>query len=112
VSYLALLGSTGFEELGRVNFERGQELAERITSLHGFQKKFSGFHFNEFVIQCEHDPQKVNNRLLQKGIQGGLVLDPMWFPELSDCILIGVSEMHSDEDIDRFITALKETTHV
>jgi len=111
VSYLSWLGSSGLEELSRVNFERAQDLANRIVSINGFAKRFKGVHFNEFVIRCENNIYKVHERLLKKGIHGGLILD-RWYPKLKNCMLFGVTELHHDEDIERLISTLEEVSHV
>lgn len=105
-SYLSWLGGEGLQELSALNFKRGQELRERITSLPGYTPVFTGIHFNEFVIRCSN-ATKVNKHLLQHGIQGGMPLHP-WYPELTDCLLFGITEMHSDESIKRLLTLLKE----
>jgi len=111
VSYLSWLGGNGLEELGRINFEKGQKLAESIELIDGFKGIFSGVHFNEFVIKFSKDVNKVNKKLLSKDIQGGLILDT-WYPKLKNCMLFGITEMHTDADIERLISALKETSHV
>jgi glycine dehydrogenase subunit 1 len=106
VAFLSWLGRIGLQELSRINFEKGQKLAKTIESVHGFEKRFTGVHFNEFVIKC-HDPNKVNKELLKRGIHGGLVLNK-WYPELKDCMLLGVSELHTDKDMEKLASALKE----
>ncbi|MCX6667427.1 MAG: aminomethyl-transferring glycine dehydrogenase subunit GcvPA [Euryarchaeota archaeon] len=106
VAFLSLLGSNGLQELSRINFEKGQKFAKTIESVHGFEKRFTGVNFNEFVINC-HDPNKVNKELLKRGIQGGLVLNK-WYPELKDCMLLGVSELHADKDMEKLASALRE----
>lgn len=106
VAFLSLLGSNGLQELSRINFEKGQKLAKTIESVHGFEKRFTGVNFNEFVIKC-HDPNKVNKELLKRSIQGGLVLNK-WYPELKDCMLLGVSELHTDKDMEKLASALRE----
>ena len=111
VSYLSWLGGDGLEELSRINFEKGQKLAENIESIDGFEKMFEGVHFNEFAIKCNKDVNKANKKLLRKNIQGGLVLDT-WYPELKNCMLFGITEMHADADIERLVSALKEVSHV
>ncbi|GAH04920.1 unnamed protein product, partial [marine sediment metagenome] len=68
-------------------------------------------HFNEFVIKCNKDANKVNKKLLRKNIQGGLVLDT-WYPELKNCMLFGITEMHADADTEKLKSALKEVSHV
>jgi glycine dehydrogenase subunit 1 len=111
VTYLSWLGGNGLEKLGKTNFENGQKLAKKIQSIKGFEKAFSGTHFNEFVLKYKGDAKKINKKLLQKGIQGGLIIDD-WYPELKNCILFGVSEVHSDADIEKLISALKEVSDV
>ena len=105
--YLSWYGSNGLADLARVNFEKGQKLAKAITSVAGFEKIFNGVHFNEFVIKCPQDANKINKKLLKENIQGGLVLDK-WYPNLKNCMLFGITELHSNEDIERLTNALKE----
>ena len=111
VSYLSWLGGNGLEELSRINFEKGQKLAREIESIDGFEKMFDSVHFNEFVIKCNKDANNINKKLLNKGIQGGLILDT-WYPELENCMLFGISEMHSDNDIGKLVSLLKEASYV
>ena len=107
VSFLSVLGGDGFENLSRTNFENGQTLASKIKSVNGFKMMFDGIHFNEFVIKCDKDPDQVNQKLLKKGIQGGLVIDN-WYEELSNCMLFGTTELHCESDFDKLVSALKE----
>ena len=111
VTYLAWLGGNGLEELSKINFEKGQKLAKLIGSINGFEKRFTGTHFNELVIRCHNDPNKINKELLKKDVQGGLPLDK-WHPELKDCMLFGITEMHTEKDMEKLISSLKEVSHV
>jgi len=104
-TYVSLLGSKGFEHLSKINFLKGQQLAEKITSIKGFNKVFKGTHFNEFVIKC-NDAYKVHKNLLKNNIHGGLILERI-YPELKNCILFGVTEMHNDKIIKNFISTLR-----
>ena len=110
-TYLAWNGSRGFEEVGKANFEKGQQLAQMLTSLDGFDLTFDAVHFNEFVITCPQDPCTINKALLAKGIHGGLPLKP-WFSELKNELLFGVSEVYTEEDFQRLTSALQEVVHV
>ena len=101
----------GFEKLSKTNFENGQKLAKQIESIKGFKKMFDNVHFNEFVIKCNQNPNKINKKLLQKNIQGGLLLERE-FPDLKNCILFGITEIHNDADIEKLISALKEFSNV
>lgn len=110
VVYLSWLGSTGLENLSKINFEKGQKLAEEIVKIDGFKKRFSSFHFNEFVIECKKNPLNLNQKLLNRGFQGGLLIEGC--PELKNCMLFGVTETHTDEDIENFVKILKEVANV
>jgi glycine dehydrogenase subunit 1 len=109
--YLSWLGSDGLFNLSKTNFDNAEKLSKSIDALNGFKLKFNSTHFNEFVIESSFDVNKLNKRLLQKDIQGGLILNNL-YPELKNCILIGTSEVHTEEDIKRFISSLEEVTHV
>jgi len=104
--YLSWLGGNGLRELSALNYERGQRLEQHISSIKGFEKVFSSPHFNEFVIRCA-DVRTLQEKLLQQGIQGGLLLD-QWYHDLSNCMLFGVTEMHRDSDIKRLLSILQE----
>jgi glycine dehydrogenase subunit 1 len=104
--YLSWLGRKGLQDLGTVNYERGQELERRISEISGYQPRFTGAHFNEFVIRCK-DAIKTNKTLLRKGIQGGLVLEPN-YPELKNCMLFGITELHREEHIKSLLRSMKE----
>ncbi|HHH79891.1 MAG TPA: aminomethyl-transferring glycine dehydrogenase subunit GcvPA [Thermoplasmatales archaeon] len=111
VVYLATLGSKGFVELGKINFEKGQLFAKKVCELPWFKKAFTGSHFNEFVACSSQDVDFLNKKLLEKGIQGGLPVGK-WYPALDKCMLFGVTELHTEEDMDRFVTAVKEVYYV
>jgi glycine dehydrogenase subunit 1 len=89
-----------------MNFQRGQDLEKKITSIPGFHLMFSGTHFNEFVVQCD-DAEKTHTSLLQHGMQGGLLLESE-YPELKNCMLFGITELHRDDHIQRLLSLLRE----
>jgi glycine dehydrogenase subunit 1 len=107
VIYLSWLGGNGLVKLSKTNLDKGRQLASKITSIDGFKMRFSGSHFNEFVIKTSKDSDKIHNNLLSKGIQGGLLLSKQ-YPELENCLLFGITEIHTDEDIKCLINAMKE----
>ena len=104
--YMSLMGSSGLQNLSKENFEKGQVLSDMISSVSGFEKRFTGSHFNEFVIKSKNSAEKINKRLLKNNIQGGLLLEEQ-YPYLKDCMLFGVTEMHSEEDMDKLVKTLK-----
>jgi glycine dehydrogenase subunit 1 len=105
--YLSFLGSNGLGKLAKTNLEKGKKLAEEMASIDGFKLKFTGSYFNEFVIKCPIDVNNLNKRLMQENIQGGFALNEN-YPELKNCMLLGVTEIHPDEDIAHFVSVLRE----
>ena len=89
------------------NFEKGQVLSDMISSIAGFEKRFTGSHFNEFVIKSKNSAEKINKKFLKHNIQGGLLLKEQ-YPDLKNCMLFGVTEMHSKEDMNKLVKILKE----
>jgi len=107
-AYLSILGKEGLESLAKVNFARARRLATLIGEIEDFDSpSFDSYHFNEFVIRTPVRPEKLNKMLLKKGIIGGLPLTEH-VRALQDHMLLCTTEMHSDEDQDRLVAALKE----
>jgi glycine dehydrogenase subunit 1 len=59
--------------------------------------------------QVGREVVQVNQELLERGIFGGKDLSKD-FPELGESALYCVTEIHSQEDIDRLAAALQEVT--
>lgn len=111
VAYISWLGSDGLEKLSKINFENGQKLAKKICSVDAFKKVFDGVHFNEFVIKYDGNLKSLNKKLLENNIQGGSEIESQ-FPKLDNCMLFGITEVHSDSDIGRLVNLLKEISNV
>lgn len=107
--YLAALGATGLERCAALNLERTQRLAERVTSVAGFERAFAAPVFNEFALRVPKpmDAAGVLSELQARGILGGVDLG-RWYPQLSDCILMNATELTTDADIDALVVALAE----
>ncbi|MCX6577699.1 MAG: glycine dehydrogenase, partial [Candidatus Aminicenantes bacterium] len=69
--------------------------------------KFAGKFFNEFVLEFPKDVLTANEYLKKKEVVGGLSLGG-FYPELKNCGLFCVTEVHKKEDIDRLATLVEE----
>ncbi|NJD67152.1 MAG: aminomethyl-transferring glycine dehydrogenase [Candidatus Methylomirabilota bacterium] len=97
---LALLGRSGLRELALLNLRKAAYAKKAISTLRTCELRFTGATFNEFVVRVKKGtPAQVNRALLAKGIIGGLELG-RFYPELSDCLLLCVTEQNSREVID------------
>jgi glycine dehydrogenase subunit 1 len=105
--YLSWIGGQNLTKISKTNFENGQKLAKAITSVNGFDKPFSGVHFNEFVVKSPIDPYVLNDKLIAHGYQGGLPLD-QWFKDMKNMMLFGITELLDENDINHFVDVLQE----
>jgi len=100
--FLSAYGKSGLMSLARQNLSRALYLKKGLSGLEGVKVVFSSPTFNEFVIELPTDPEPILDRLLQKGILGGLNLK-RFYPDLSRHILLCVTEMNSRDDMDTLI---------
>jgi glycine dehydrogenase subunit 1 len=107
--YLAAMGPQGMVELGEGIMQRSQYAARRLAAIEGVMAPaLDAPFFKEFVVRFDGTTvREVNRRLLEEGILGGLDLSRD-FPELGECSLLSVTEVHSQADIDRLAEAVAE----
>ena len=91
--YLSVMGEKGFYQAGYLSTLNAHKLAKKLQDK-GIKVLNKNF-FNEFVIEVA-DSGKFLSDLEQKGILGGIKLD-------ENKILVAVTEMITDEDIDLYI---------
>jgi glycine dehydrogenase subunit 1 len=104
--HLSLLGRAGLRELALLNLRKTAYAKDAISQLRGYELPFAGHTFNEFVVRVKRrTPAQVNRALLAKGIIGGVELG-RFYPELSDCLLLCVTEQNSREEIDALCKAM------
>ncbi|WP_319406022.1 aminomethyl-transferring glycine dehydrogenase subunit GcvPA [uncultured Desulfosarcina sp.] len=99
--YMAAMGGTGIRELSRLNRDRAEYLKASLAAA-GYPSPFSAPTFNEFVVRFPDGFADTWQALLEKKIVAGLHLGP-YYPELSDCWLMCVTETLSKNDIDALV---------
>jgi len=109
--YLALMGPHGMQEIGTGILQRTRYAMKRIAQVAGVKVLFEGSqHFREFVVNFDGTHKsvvEVNQALLRNGIFGGKDLSSE-FPELGQSALYCVTEVHTQADIDKLVSALVE----
>lgn len=109
--YLALMGPQGMVEIGEGIMARSRYAMLEIDKLEGVKTPvFQSPHFKEFVVNFNGTGKtvaEINKALLVREIFGGKDLTKE-FPELGNSALYCVTEVHTQDDIDRLVTALKE----
>ena len=101
--YLSLLGKHGFSNLAALNYRRAHQAAARLAAA-GVRARFSAPFFNEFVVEIP-DARARWERLVAEGIMAGFPLAE-WYPDLSDCLLVAVTEVHGMDEVERLAAGL------
>jgi len=109
--YLALMGPQGMQEIGEGIIQRSHYAMSHISKIKGVKcPVFQSTHFKEFVVNFDDTGKtvaEINKALLKHKIFGGKDLTKE-FPELGNSALYCVTEVHTKDDIDRLVNALKE----
>lgn len=110
-SYLALLGSEGLRELGQTIMIRTQYAMRKLDLIAGVKAPlFKSPHFKEFTVNFDKtgkSVQRIHQALLkQSGIHGGRNISKE-FPQLGQTALCCVTEVHSKDNIDQLVRALR-----
>lgn len=101
---MTALGKKGVREMAASNLQKAH-YAKTAFKAHEFDVVYDGHFFNEFVIKLNKPVKEVNQQLLQKGIIGGYALGRD-YPELSNHMLIAVTEQRTKDEIDTFVKEL------
>ncbi len=107
--YISLMGPRGMRELGEAIVQRSHYAAKLMGELGGVEIPFKGF-FKEFPARFDAAGKRVSEvdrALLWHGIFGGKDVS-LEFPELGQCALYCVTEVHTMKDIERLASALGE----
>ena len=109
--YLALMGPRGMVELGEAMMARTRYAMERVAEIPGIRVPFTAsHHVKEFVVDVGSSGRtvkEVNAALLERGFLGGADLSAA-LPELDQALLVAVTEVRTQDEIDRFADALRE----
>lgn len=109
--YLALMGPKGIQALGQHIIQKSRYATMKLSEIKGVEVPlFKSPHFKEFVIDFNETGkavEEVNNALRRHRIFGGKDLSKE-FPELGNCALYCITEIHTKQDIDTLSQALKK----
>ena len=107
--YLSLMGPCGMKELGVHLLQKAQYLAKRLSGVKGVKAPgLDAPFYKEFVVDFNGTGRtvaEIHAELLKSHIFGGKDLSRD-FPMLGQSALYCVTELVSQEEIDRFITVL------
>jgi glycine dehydrogenase subunit 1 len=93
-------------ELAIANTAAAHRVAERLVRTGRWQQQFSAPFFNEFVVRSAN-AEAAWKTADGRGVAAGLPLRH-WYPELSDALLLCVTEMHDAAAADALVGALSQ----
>ncbi len=108
--YLAAMGPSGLRSVAELCLQKSRYALEQLTSSGVAHAAFYGPTFKEFVVRLGAGRlEQVLDSARREGILAGVPLAG-WFPELSDCLLVAVTEKRTRSDIDRLVRVLATAT--
>jgi glycine dehydrogenase subunit 1 len=107
--HLSLLGEEGFRRLAEVNHAQAAALADKLRRVKGVRVLNQTF-FNEFAVVLPKPAAPVVEALAARGILAGVPVSRFYpsYPELAEVLLVAVTEMTTESDMDALTTALAE----
>ena len=107
--HMTLLGEAGLRKLARLNHAHAVALAEKLGTIAGVEVLNRSF-FNEFTVRIPGNGAEVVDRLVDKGILGGVPAARLLPADarVADLIVVASTEINTDEDRAAYAKALKE----
>ncbi len=106
LAYLTVMGRSGFRQVSELCMQKAHYARMKLGSVNGADLVFSGPHFNEFVLRLRK-PVMDLFRTLGHAFEPGIRLS-RWYAELSDCLLVAVTEVNRKQDIDNYALRLQD----
>jgi len=104
--YLSIMGKQGIRQVADLCFQKAQYLHRRIAELDAFETPFGQPVFKEFVVRCRKaGVEKVLAAAKEHDILAGVPLG-RWYPNLTDCLLVAVTEKRTRDEMNRFVEVL------
>jgi glycine dehydrogenase subunit 1 len=104
--HMALLGVDGLRRVAAASHAGTQSLAKLASGLPGVKPLFSAANFHEVVLHLHKPSAAVLAIMAEQGVLGGYDLQPH-YPQLGNAILVCATETKTNEDLQRYVTALR-----
>ncbi len=107
--HMTLLGEAGLRRLAALNHANAVRLADHLSGIKGVEVLPAAF-FNEFTIRLPSPAATVIDKLVDKGILGGVPVSRLMpgRTDLADLVIVASTEINTDDDRAAFAKALKE----
>jgi glycine dehydrogenase subunit 1 len=100
--YLSVMGPKGLKEVNELGCSGAHYLAEKLCATGKMSLLYPEKpYLNEFAVKCNVDVDKLQAKCAEEGILAGVKID-------NDTLLLAVTEMQSEEEINRFISIVEK----
>lgn len=99
--YMSLMGEGGLREVNRLSADGARYLYDLLIKSGRFSDVFQKPFLKEFTLKTDLDIEKINRKLSEKGIMGGVVLG-------NGLVSFAVTEKRTKEEIDKLVTLMLE----
>jgi glycine dehydrogenase subunit 1 len=108
--FLAAMGPHGMRQLAELCLNKAHYALETLTASDRLQPAFDVPFFKEFVVRdTQNDVQGFLADALDAGIFAGVPLET-WYPDLTDCLLVAVTEQRTKQQIDALAAVAARNT--
>jgi len=104
--YLTLLGFNGLLKVAQASHHNTNLLVSKLQGISGVTIRSPKTVFHEFVIELDRNVSGVIELMAEQGVLGGFDLTD-YYAELGNCLLVCVTEVKTESDLDLFVDALK-----
>lgn len=104
--HMSILGPEGLRRVAGACYGQTRKLVSRLTQIAGVTPLFTAPHFHEVVVRLPQPVEPVLTALRERGILGGYALAAD-YPALGNSLLVCATELHQDDDIERFAHELQ-----
>ncbi|KZY95901.1 hypothetical protein A3743_23010 [Oleiphilus sp. HI0072] len=103
--YMSLMGYKGLSQVAMACHQNTQKLRAKLEAIDGVSVLNGEAFFHELVVQVDNDADAVLESMAEQGVLAGYGLE-QHFDALKNCILVCVTEVKNDADLDLFANAL------
>jgi glycine cleavage system P protein (glycine dehydrogenase) subunit 1 len=104
--YLTTVGKQGLRQIAEACYHKAHYAAGLLDGIGGYSVDLEKPFFKEFVVRCPQSPAKINARLLERDIIGGLDVSS----QVENGMLLCVTEMNTREEIERLAEGLRDAS--
>jgi glycine dehydrogenase subunit 1 len=104
--YLAALGPQGLRETADLCLQKSHYLADHFANVPGISLRFARPFFKEFTVEVKTDVAEMLRRLANGGYHAGLPLG-RWYPAMTNCISVAVTEKRTRAELDGLVDAFR-----